>query len=119
MGRAWSLDLRRRAVDAYENGEGTLQEIADRFCIGRTTLCDLLRRYRETNSLAPAAVRGHRPRSVNEAGRELIKEIVAAKPDGTLAELTAVYNARAEKAISRTTFGCAVRAMKLTLKKKR
>ena len=119
MGRAWSLDLRRRAVDAYENGEGTLKEVAERFCIGRTTLCDLLRRQRTTNSLAPSPVRGHPPRRVDEAGRELIKEIVMAKPDGTLAELTLAYNARAKKAIGRTTFGCEVRAMKLTLKKKR
>lgn len=117
MERAWSLDLRRRAGDAFENGEGTPQEVAARLCIGRTTLCDLLRRYRATDSLAPTTVRGHRPRRVDAAGRELIKEVVAAQPDGTLAELTAAYNERAKTAISRTIFGCEVRALKLTWKK--
>ena len=59
-GSPLSMDLRVRAVDAYENGEGTLQEIADRFCIGRTTLCDLLRLYRYAGTLEPSKTRGHK-----------------------------------------------------------
>lgn len=117
MGRAWSLDLRRRAVDAYENGEGTLEEVAERFIIGRTTLCDLLRLYRATGSLEPGE-RGRRPRSVDDAGRELLQELVSACPDATLAELKEAYNARATKTISRTTLADTLTAMKITRKKR-
>src|ERR1035437_5943258 len=113
MGRAWSLDLRRRAVDAIHNGEGTLQEIADRFCIGRTTLCDLLRRERLTNSIAPASIRGRPPRRVDDSGRELLHQVITDQPDGTLAELTAAYNAVAVRTISATTVGKELRAMNL------
>jgi hypothetical protein len=56
QGKAISLDLRERAVDAYENGEGTYQEIADRFCIGRTTLCDMVRMSRYANTLEPITI---------------------------------------------------------------
>jgi transposase len=59
-GSPLSLDLRVRAVDAYENGEGTLQEIADRIYIGRTTLCDLLRLHRYAGALEPSKTRGPR-----------------------------------------------------------
>lgn len=117
-GKALSMDLRQRAVEAIHNGEGTLKEVAERFCISRTTVCNLLRRERLTGSLAPAEVRGRPPRRVNEAGRDLIRQVVAAKPDGTLAELTEAYNAQAERPISATTFGREVRALKLTRKKR-
>lgn len=112
------MDLRRRVVDAWDNGEGTLKELADRFCIGRTTLCDILRRERQTGSIAPSEVRGHPPRAVDEAGRELIRQLVVGSPDATIPELTAAYNARAARPVSTATLGREVRAMKLTRKKR-
>ena len=118
-GSPLSMDLRVRAVDAYENGEGTLQEIADRFCIGRTTLCDLLRLYRYAGTLEPSKTRGHKPKSVDDAGRERIRELVAAQPDATIPELTDAYNAEAALTISEATMGREIRAMKLTRKKRR
>ena len=118
-GVALSMDLRTRAVEAHDNGEGTLQEIADRFCIGRTTLCDLLRRRRLTGSLEPAKIRGRKAKSVDEAGRERIRALVVEQPDATLEELTERYNARATVTISEATMGREVRALDLTRKKKR
>jgi transposase len=117
-GKALSVDLRTRAVEAYENGEGTLQEIADRFCISRTTLCNLVRLQRYTGSLEPSTVRGHKPKSVDEAGRERIRALVAEQPDALLEELTDRYNAAAETPISRATLGREVQRMGLTRKKR-
>jgi transposase len=99
------MDLRVRAVDAYENGEGTLQEIANRFCIGRTTLCDLLRLHRYAGTLEPSKTRGHKPKSVDDAGRERIRELVAARSDATIEELTDAYNVSAAVTISDATMG--------------
>jgi transposase len=118
-GKTISVDLRQRAVDAYENGEGTYQEIADRFCIGRTTLCDLVRLSRYANTLEP--IKEKRPRSdrrVDEAGKARLLELVAAMPDATLAELTDAYNVEADKPVSRATMGRAVLALKLSRKKR-
>lgn len=112
-----SMDLRVRAVEAYENGEGTLQEIADRFCIGRTTLCDLLRRERVTGSLEPSKTRGHTPHLIDAKGRERIRALVAAHLDATFEELAALYNENAEAAVSRATMGREVREMAITKKK--
>jgi transposase len=71
------LELRVRAVEAYENGEGTYQEIADRFCIGRTTLCELVRLSRYAGTLELNPIRGRKPRSIYDAGRERIRALVA------------------------------------------
>ncbi len=119
-GKTLSLDLRERAVNAYENGEGTYQEIADRFCIGRTTLCDMVRLSRYAGTLEP--IKDKRPRSdrkFDEAGLERVRALVAANPDATALELTDAYNADAQKAVSRTTMNRAVRALGLSRKKSR
>lgn len=118
-GSPLSMDLRVRAVEAYENGEGTLQEIADRFCIGRTTLCDLLRRQRVTGSLEPSKTRGHTPRLVDAEGRERIRALIAAHPDATFEELAALYNEGAGAAVSRAPIGREVRELGITRKKRR
>lgn len=117
-GKALSMDLRERVIKAHDNGEGTLQELADRFSIGRTTLCDLLRRQRQTGSLEPSAARGKPPRRVDDAGRERIRGLVAAKPDATIPELTDAYNAEAAAPVSESTMGREVRLMKLSRKKR-
>ena len=118
-GKTISVDLRERAVNAYENGEGTYQEIADRFCIGRTTLCDLVRLSRYANTLEP--IKDKRPRSdrkVDEAGEERLRALVTATPDATEKELVDAYNAGVEKPISRSTLGRILRVLGLSRKKR-
>lgn len=116
-GKTISVDLRERAVNAYENGEGTYQEIADRFCIGRTTLCDLVRLSRYANTLEPLKGRRRTDYRIDEAGRERIQAMVLASPDATIAELTDAYNVDAAKPVSPSTLGRAVRSLKLSRKK--
>ncbi|MDB5096338.1 MAG: helix-turn-helix protein [Cyanobacteria bacterium RYN_339] len=118
-GKTISVDLRERAVNAYENGEGTYQEIADRFCIGRTTLCDLVRLSRYANTLDPLNGRRRTDHRIDEIGRGRIEALVLASPDATLAELTDAYNAGTDKPMSTSTLGRAVRALELSRKKSR
>jgi transposase len=117
MGKPLSMDLRRRVIDAVDNGEGTLKEIAAHFRVGRTTICDILRRERLTGSIEPSTVRGHPPRAIDEAGLELIRQLVASTPDATVAEVAAAYNAQSSRPVHPETVGRAIRAMKLTRKK--
>ncbi len=60
IGYAWTttLDLRRRAVAAYDGGEGILDVIAHRFGVGRASLNRWLRLRRETGGLQPRAMGG-------------------------------------------------------------
>ena len=50
---ALSLDLRRRIIDAYDNGEGTQARLARRFKVGKATVERLVRLRRETGSVEP------------------------------------------------------------------
>ncbi len=120
QGIAWSLDLRVRAVEAYNNGEGTLSEVAEQFNIGRRTLSLLLRLERETGTVEPSKNRGRPARRVDDAGRDRIRLLVQGRPDATLDELTDAYNESStpEDRISRQTMGREVRRLGLTRKKR-
>jgi len=77
-------------VSALERGEGTIEEIAEQFGIGKRTLCTWLTQLRERGTLE-AAARGGGNVSQVDAGRLL--ELVAATRDATTDELTRAYNA--------------------------
>ena len=49
--KAYSNDLRRKIVEAYESGDYSLGEAADLFGVSLATVKNFLRRKRETGSL--------------------------------------------------------------------
>lgn len=67
-----SVDLRQRAVDAYQAGEGTIKEIASRFNVSPASLGRWLKLFRETGSLQPL------PHSGGIAHKKILDEHVQA-----------------------------------------
>ena len=53
MPAPYSLDLRKKAVSAYENGEGTQEEISTRFSVGLRTFQEWLVLKNMTGNLEP------------------------------------------------------------------
>jgi putative transposase len=53
MARAYSEDLRIRIVKAYEQGLGSIREIAQQFQVGKTFVSKLLQRWQEQGSVSP------------------------------------------------------------------
>ncbi len=64
--RAYTTDLRERIVLAYERGEGTLDEVADIFEVGRRTVTRLLRKYRAGEGLPPRPHGGGYPAALRD-----------------------------------------------------
>jgi transposase len=85
--KPYSLDLRQRILAAVQRGEGSLRELADLFRVNLSSIVRLLRRYRETGSLAPKPhAGGPKLRLDGRATAELLR-LVREQPDATLAEL--------------------------------
>jgi transposase len=59
---ASSLGLRRRAVEAFEQGDGSLDAVATRFTVGRASLVLWLALRRRTDAVAPPTPAAPRPR---------------------------------------------------------
>src|SRR3954449_2854851 len=84
MPRAYSTDLRERALAAYEAGEGRQSEIARLYRIGERTLSGWLELAREEGRRSPKPRRGGRAPLGGE--REALAGLVAERNDATLAE---------------------------------
>ena len=84
---AYSLDLRQRVVAACDRGEETRELVARRFCVRIAWVYKLLRRRRETGTIAPKPHGGGQPPAFDSDAAERLRQAVAGCPDATLEEL--------------------------------
>ncbi len=85
MARAYSLDLRRRVVEAIDGGLSSC-EAARRFAVGIATAGSWHRRWRKTGDVRPGR-QGHPKRSKLDAHADFILGLVGATKDIALAEI--------------------------------
>jgi len=111
-----SRDLRERIVRAVEGG-GTIRQAARRFEVSPSAAVKLMRRVRETGSAAPGRIGGHR-RPVLEPHEALLRSLVDAKDDISLAEIQAELAHRGVVVRALSTIHHALRRLGLTRKKR-
>lgn len=92
MVKAYSLDLRQRVVDAILAGE-SCAGAARRFEVAKSSAIKWVQRYRETGSVAPAKMGGHRPQALAPY-REMIVKRLQRTPHLTLKLLQAELGAQ-------------------------
>lgn len=111
------LDLRERIVKAYENGEGSVRDLAERFEVAPKTVQSYLTLYRTTGSVAPRPrTNGPRPKIDGQALDDL-RSLVEKTSDATLDELADQLACRDHVVASRHTVGRALRRLNITRKK--
>src|SRR3954452_11729556 len=108
----YSMDLRRRVAEAVDNQEGSLRQLARRFCVSVTFITRLLRLRRQTGSLAPKPHQGGRRPALDEAGQQRLGQLLKEQPDLTLDELAQGLGC------GRMAVWRALRKLKITRKKK-
>jgi transposase len=117
MPRAYSTDLRERALAAYEAGEGRQSEIARVYRIGERTLSGWLKLAREEGRRSPKPRRGGTRPVGGE--RETLAALVAERNDATLAEYADLLAERAGVRRSPSALCRALKALGLVRKKRR
>jgi transposase len=95
MPNPFAIELRERAVCAYEAGEDSHTVVAARFALNPWTLLRWIVRRRETGSVAPLAKSGGRFSPVD---RGVLEAVVRDTRDATTEELTREYNRRVDRA---------------------
>ena len=116
MARPLSMDLRERIAAAVSGGESR-QSAARRFSVSASCVIKLMRRLRETGSVAPGQMGGWKEYALADH-ETLVRALIAERPDLTLEEL---QDALAQQGIQvgRSSVDRFLKARALTLKKSR
>ena len=117
MGKPYSEDLRKRVVAAVETGGLSCNRAAEQFGIAVSTAIGWVRRLRETGSVAPGKMGGHRPKAISGEHRIWLLQRIK-DGDFTLRGLVAELAERELKVDYRSVWEF-VHAEKLSFKKKR
>lgn len=113
------VEIRKRAVDAYLDGVGTYDSVAQLFQVGSASLKRWVARMRQRNHVDPIPYVGGPAPTINSQGLALLKKWIEKRSDFTLEELCIRYNNGNRQPVSVSTIGRAVRnRLKLPRKKK-
>lgn len=84
--KAYSNDLRRKIVSAYERGHHSQREIAELFGVSPATVRNFVRRKRERGSPDELPRGGGAPARIDDEARHELQQLIASAPDATLEE---------------------------------
>ena len=116
--KPYSLDLRQRVIQAYEDGQGSQRQLAQRFSIAPSTLQNWIQRKRRTGSLAPAATGGSRSK-LDANDQVVLARLIQEEPDATLQEWASRLEAETGRRVHPSTLWRAARRLGLTRKQRR
>jgi len=117
MGKPYSIDLRERVVAAVRTGGMSCHQAAKHFGVGVNTAITWMRRLRETGSVAPGKMGGHKPKAISGEYRDWLLRRIQ-NGDFTLRGLVAELAERGLDVDYRSVWEF-VHAEKLSYKKKR
>jgi transposase len=109
--KPYTQDLRLRIVQVYEHGEGSMRQVATRFAVSLSCVCDRITRHRATGHVAPKPHGGGYRAELYPAGLEVVRGLVQAEPDATLNELCTRLHAATQVTVSRPTMSRLLRTL--------
>jgi len=120
MAKAYSNDLRRKLLEAHQQGEGSLDELAERFRVSLGWAKKISAMFRSTGQMErpPSGRRGPRSKITPEVEKHL-RSLVARQSDMTLAEMQQRLVTDLRLRISLSRLWTVLQQMDLRLKKSR
>ena len=117
MAKAYSNDLRRKLLEAYDRGEGSLRELAERFGVSQPYAWKISAQRKRTGQVERVEQR-HGPESkVTAIVEQQLRGWVRQQPDLTLAELQERLWEAARLPVSLARLWQVLRRLQLRLKK--
>ena len=117
MARAYSNDLRRKLLEAHEEGRGTLEELAEEFGVSLGFAKKISAALRRTGRMERTEQRHGRRNQVTPLVQERLRGWLRQQPDRTLGELQRQLREQLQVSVSVPWLWVVLRQMKLRLKK--
>jgi transposase len=113
----YSLEFRQRIIDIYAEGNISQRKLAQRFRVAPSFVQKILKQYRETGSIEPKQRLEQTPTKLNSAQLDILKNLVEANNDTTLAELCDLLDEEINIRVGVSTMFRLLEKQGLTLKK--
>jgi transposase len=113
--RAYSVDLRKKVVDAIRHGRPKV-EIARLFGVGISSIKRYLKMAQEEGSLDPKKAPSKK-RKLDESGMELLKEDLRARPAATYEQRAELPDELLSVRVSKSTFCQTIKRLGYSRKK--
>ena len=116
--KAYSNDLRTKIIEAYQKKLGSLRKLADRFCVSFSCVSRLVKRFKETDSVAPKPHRGGAKSKLDLVDLFTLRDLSNEHPDATLAELSELFFEQTGIKVNGSTIARKLRQLRISRKKK-
>jgi transposase len=117
MPAPYSVDLRKKIIESYKTENITQADLAQRFKISESSVKRYLVLDRKKSDLTPKTEGKGRPRSIDESGDALLKEIIEANPTITLADLSKAFYKKSKIKVGRSVLSRACQRIEMHHKK--
>jgi len=113
---AYSVDLRQKIIDTYNNQEGSIRQVSARFKVSRSFVQKLLKQHQKLGSVTPLP---HGGGTVPKLAAHVLKieELLEENNDATLAELCQSLKEHTGISVSPSTLCRFLQKLNLTRKK--
>jgi transposase len=116
--KAYSIDLRRKIMETYEQESISQRKLAERFRVAPSFIYKLLKQYRDRGTLEPKSHGGGQSLKLTPEEIIVLEELVEQKNDATLEELRAQLYEQTQVRVSNCTISRVLTRLGLTRKKK-
>ena len=116
MAKAYSIDLRQKIIESYENKEGSMRKLAKRFKVSGKFVFTLIKRFNETGSIKSRYCNNGRKPAINAEGENFIRELLEEQSDLIVKEICVEYNNNFEQTVTRSTIDRTLKRMNITRK---
>jgi transposase len=115
--KAYSIDLRKRVLAAYDSGKYSLNHIAKQFQVTTRWIQKLRQQRKQEGSIAPRPPNKGRKPAFQDDNLEKLEQFINTHPDATLEETKRYFLGAVECSI--VTIHNTLKRLKLRYKKKR
>ena len=116
--KAYSNDLRIKIIEAYQKKLGSLRKLADRFCVSFSFVVRLVKRFKETGSVAPKPHRGGARSKLDLVDLFTLRDLSNEHSDATLVELSELFSEQTGIKVKGSTIARKLRQLRISRKKK-
>ena len=118
MAAAYSIDLRKKILSAWQGKEDSQRNLAKRFKVSVSFIKDLLRNYKETGEITAKPQGGDHRSKLKEKEQELLRKMIQEKTDIYLREIQNTIQEKTGIEVSISSLCRTLKKLELRRKKK-